>query len=538
MTSASDRFLEVPELKQTVSENLAADNKLGTLANLAGVSAFHHAAIRELWRDIPGLWVISKMFPYGHVEAIQKDDGKRLVIRDFYDIAFESLVARLQHYTPFVNSIRYSPDDPLWEHTALIRLSENPSTPYPLFPNLRRAILPLFNRRPKETIFYTSLVLPPNSVRSIQIVSDDVYEYGPAFLNPDTTGARRWFVRKLVEAATSLTRLGILIRRGRMEPTPEYPIMLLPDFLLNLPSTSPLRCLQISHLDVTGASLRALGRLENLETLTITLSRDSLNDIGPSEQWTYPAMKTLTIMSVLTTTNTCTNFFNDARAPKVSDITILQSVEEDIGLDRMLTAIAHSASPTNLTSITIREIDYETLQPLSPFTRLNRIEVSPFIAPDGFGDAELWEALSHWPQLEHLTLDHHDVINPPPSPFTLLGIHAASQQCPKLAYLALSCQGEDVPGNDKVPPHPSLTFWNLEVSSIKSGNRVGVWMCRAFPRLQTAEYIRTLRWFFHFPEEEWDVESATDGRYLEYLAMVAEWGAARILHKSRVPSAT
>ncbi|KAH6905500.1 hypothetical protein BKA70DRAFT_1293312 [Coprinopsis sp. MPI-PUGE-AT-0042] len=512
------RCLQIPDILQSIFESLAEPltedchceglpDGFVTLAWLARTcKVFQMPAIRALWREIPGLYVIAHLFPR---KSLKIDRAERYCAAS--SLNFEAFSARLSVYKRYVESIRGTA--PKCEgHTAkslhsslLFLLLESTDVPAPLFPNAHHVTIPCLTDFPMESLLYPPLVIGP-SVRSVLLDTDDamVEKADPRADRHPRGDARQWDVinAALLRTAPRLSSFSVHISE------PESVTVLLErpqiDLLVQRLSTGVTN-IDISTVLVSTATLRAVSSLSMLSSLGIVIGRKDRRLAGSQHSLTlqFPALHTLRV--VLPNEFDRPDVFAGLCAPLLRKCTIafhfmLEDKNGQLPLDdvldyffkrdrRLLTQFIISNVTCNRVdwAMVPFEVTARTLRHLAKGTNLTKIIID-YVAlslRDKVTDDDLAHAFSCWNKLESFSMYLRK--NKPGSlALTAQGVHNAIKACPKLRHLMLPCDFRTLSSttSEVARPHHSLETWNVCSSPIDSAIDVGLWLRSRFPNLE------------------------------------------------------
>ncbi|KAH6905492.1 hypothetical protein BKA70DRAFT_1293300 [Coprinopsis sp. MPI-PUGE-AT-0042] len=495
------RCLQIPDLLLNIFEALLErpnevfrPPSLATLAVLARTcKAFQLAAIRTLWREIPGLWVLSCLFPAGSVEL---NRGGQYVFARFLnkDEIWKGFSERLKVYRAHVRIVLHDWRQQL--HASVLHsFRQREDVPIPLFPNAVNASIPCLIEAPLESIFYPAVVLS-QTLRSVTLITNDFMTSAePLGIQPK--GA---------------TELWDAIQRRISPFAPSFQSFLHPsllsrhqidDILLQL--SSVVTNVDIWTVSIGPAALLALSRLTQLEKLAVSIGARS--DLVPEDQrrpsLAFPELTDIQVNILDEASGT--SFLGQLCAPRLASCTMsfmLPNRFSDLPIETFLGAFSQH-DHKDLTHLTINDsfkmnwdngsfafiVTYQSLRHLSPCRSLVKIDIFPSASPDSLHDEELAMALSSWPKLEELHLGktectQHEI--PDEVRVTAGGVSRAVKNCPRLRSLTLQCDFRQLMNTSAVDEgHPTLSSWNVVNSPIASGKATGRWLKANFPALRS-----------------------------------------------------
>ncbi|EFI28238.1 hypothetical protein CC1G_14263 [Coprinopsis cinerea okayama7 len=559
---AMHRCLGIPEIQSNISGILQDKDEVG-LARWAGTCRlFHKNAIPHLWRNIPGLYVIANLLP----DCFSDFNGE-LFLKENAPISKH--LPRLREHTNYVKLISYYEaryddvdiDPPMLHWSALHLLLEDHLSLLPLFPNVQEVVIPFFQEKKKETIFYSAFLTSPN-LRSVTVLTDEVFDiYG---INKTASNREDAHVISLVTHLSSFAPN--LLSFGIDGPYHEQPVWERHTAMncLNgvLPSFSDaLRSLHIIHLAVNDTDIATLSRLRGLEELEFLINEatfDAHSPHPPSPSPGFPALRSLDIM--ITDATASTTFFCSFEIPHLQSLSITYGLfggEEELG--DVMRGVSCGVGHSSLTSLMIREVEIEpgfgesdgpsaflivptTLQPLTAFQNLESFTITPCRILQAFANDNLAELLESWPQLERFSVEEDSWSHTlSATTVTLQGVQAAVQHCPKLTYLHFPCDARQVPPLlGSVPPHPSLAHWNVSHSPVHSSHDIVEWIPKVLPHLRNLDYFVNAREMLRiycdprWTERKNDLEEVPE----DFLMAVSKWnGVVRELHRAWTTSA-
>ncbi|KAH6905501.1 hypothetical protein BKA70DRAFT_1504814 [Coprinopsis sp. MPI-PUGE-AT-0042] len=505
LLSIFELFLEIPDDWEGVPPGFES---LSSLAQTC--KAFQDPAIRTLWRDIPGLYVIACLFPE---KSLKLDRAKRYIPAS-EPLDFEAFIARLSVYRHYVKSIGYSSPNIESEYTPeslhsglLFLLLECTRIPTPLFPNAHHVTIPCLKDLPMVSWFYPPLVLGP-SIRSISLHTDDVMveRKSPAAGWHPKGDARQWDVIEsaLLRTAPKLHSFSIdvpeleagseLLERPQIDRIVQH---------LSIPVTK----IVLPNVLISHASLVVLGSLPMLSFLDIVLGEKS-QKVAESQNGStlhFSSLDTLRV-TVLNKVNKA-DFLAQLCGPVLRKCTIsisrLLDEDEEIPLDDILDPFFQQdrqpLTHLTLSNDTANTVDWclvpfritaRTLRLLSRCSSLTNLYVGHAALRDKITDEDLARAFSCWGRLESFSLMVEDRCDPDNHLLTAKGVYEAVKACSSLHRLVLPCDFRAVPSNlqGDGEPHRSLKRWNVCGSPIGTANDVGLWLKARFPGLQTLEF--------------------------------------------------
>ncbi|KAH6905504.1 hypothetical protein BKA70DRAFT_1565112 [Coprinopsis sp. MPI-PUGE-AT-0042] len=540
------RCIQTPDILLNIFEAFLGDSTqenpllgLSPLASLAQTCrTFHGLAIRTLWKEIPGLYVIAYLFPRGFITI---NSERSYCLPPAHSSNFEAFSARLAVYRPYVKSIGYNRAK-IHDYKArslhsslLFLLLESSSVPTPLFPNVHHITIPCIQNLPMVSLLYPDLVLGP-SVRSIILDTDDgMIEINSSLLPIPKGSTIQWDVIEatLVRAAPSLQSFAI-----------KGPLLDGAFHLLERPHidnivrhlASPLTSIDISTVSVSPVIIKHLSRLPWLSSLTIAIGERNGQPVEAQQPSTlaFPSLDALRVVC-LGYLRGC-SFLVNLVAPVLRRCTLSILFEEEgrssieATLEPFLQRSRRSLKHLTINNENAFQLGYDTmslivpakaLEHLSRCPNLISLDVSPFAILDKLSDSDLASAFSCWPKLEvfHLHTDRKFV--PFNLSFTAGGVYRAAKSCPNLRSLVLPCDFCLIPDvNDDDKPHLSLKIWDVCNSPIGSASRAGAWLRSNFPALQAIKCSDEFRGLAINPENR---GCYTWANYQQEIFMLSQW---------------
>ncbi|KAH6905503.1 hypothetical protein BKA70DRAFT_504681 [Coprinopsis sp. MPI-PUGE-AT-0042] len=508
------RCLQTPDILSTIFESFSAapiepyDDLPPGFASLASLArtckTFQVPAIRALWRDIPGIYVIACLF---QPQALVLDNENRYDVSRSSPIDFGAFTARLSVYRHYVKSIGYprTPEEgptPKSLHTSVLYLlMECPIVSNPLFPNVYHVTIPCFKDSPLVSLFYPRLILGP-SVRSLNLDTDDVMlekADSPGEWYPDGD-ATQWDVIEsaLMQAAPTLCRLCIQMpeRNAVAQPLER----LHADRIVQHLSPS-LTNIDLSAVIVMPATMMVIASLPTLAALAVALSDKNSQLVEDDHPLSlqFPALTSLRI--VLEEDLDKHDFVARLDAPVMRNCAIAFRLVLDENEDCPVDTILNSFFQRTRQSLTHFAIDNQTadqydwsihslkitpniLTQLSRCPNLAHLTVGPLAVLGQITDEDLLSAFSCWPKLETVCFSIGRC-DPESLSLTAKGVYEAAKACPRLHYLALPCDFRVLSdASQDAELNHVLKIWSVCNSPIKSGTNVGLWLKSRFAGLQ------------------------------------------------------
>ncbi|KAH6904137.1 hypothetical protein BKA70DRAFT_1193372 [Coprinopsis sp. MPI-PUGE-AT-0042] len=495
-----DRCLRIPEVLLEVFGHLEGEkggrNTVATLARTSTV--FHHHAVGVLWKDLPGLWPVCRLFAPGTFEYDEEAyaDDQQSLARDKIS-QLEEGILRVKKYARYVKSFHYdSPTNEQYverlEWHCLLAFLMHPKFPKPIFPNLITVSLPCFESRP--TLLFASLTLSP-SVKSVTILTN--------FREPLAEEELTWkgLIEQLDPMGKDLDRFNIMITYTRNATAPPTVVGIIDEFCKKLKAVTEL---SIPEGYLPRAPLELPASLQRL--------RLSIRSSGSArEAMPFPTLANLELSEA--SEESCNMFLRALQAPKLEQLTIRYSKsirDEEINLQEAFLVLVTSASSSRLSSIKVFKDDmvfdspilhrliytkstfpitYNTLEPLMACKSLTSVDISNCV-PTKISNSDFLRILSSWPELTSLRLASAFEVDKIPE-LTLAGLHAALLRCPSLTYLDLPCDARTLPPTNATP-HRSLAYWNVRGSPLGSSKEAAKSLSTCFPKLKALHFFEDL----------------------------------------------
>ncbi|KAH6905499.1 hypothetical protein BKA70DRAFT_1565107 [Coprinopsis sp. MPI-PUGE-AT-0042] len=480
------------------------------LASLARTcKIFQTPAIRALWKEIPGLYVIAYLFPR---KSVKMDRAKRYSL--VLPLDFDAFSGRLSVYRPYVKVI-WGNVPKCEDHTTkslhssfLFLLLECTSVPTPLFPHAHHVIIPCLTDAPMLSLFYPPLVLGPSVCSIILNTDDDMVEMAssPGIWHP-SGDERQWEVVQsvLLRGAPRLHSFAIYI--AEMEAVTEFLERPQIDLIVQRLSIHVTN-IDLSTVAISSATIIVLSSLPVLSSLNMVIGKKNcrLAEFQHPSTLQFPSLNTLRV--VLLEELDRTEFLAGLCAPLLQKCTIcvhMQPDNEDVQLPldgilghffqrerKPLTRLIIRSQTANRVTKSMApfEVTVRTMRYLSKCPKLITLTIGcfAFSLQDPVTDNDLIQAFSCWKKLEFFDMNSH-ALDPLGLLLTPEGVRKAIKACPSLYRLALPCDFRVIPNsNDDSEPHPSLERWNVYNSPIDSATDVGHWLDSNFPLLEDLEF--------------------------------------------------
>ncbi|EAU91856.2 hypothetical protein CC1G_04623 [Coprinopsis cinerea okayama7 len=508
----------------------------GTLPALARTCrTFYDPAIRVLWKRIPGLSVLTHLFPQ---DDFTIEDNKKIFFKRTEFLQDTAFRQRFRTYAVLVKHISYRHFTRFSMHfSALNHLATKVSVSGPLFHNAVSVVLPCYSTRPMEAMFYPAVVLGP-FVRNVLIYTDGAVEPGENIAASRILGGplTKAMLDRLHPYAANFTDFAVqLIDRKAIKCIPGI------DSLCTQLSAC-LRRVELTQFVLSPDVLFAISQLGGLEVFLLSVDTpDRPTPIRPPAPLLFPALTHLHV-EVLTM-DAGQDFLRRLQAPSLTSLYLEfwlpddddHDDDEDLALPlRDLKPIfsvlsgRHAAPKLSSIEVDVGEFNRDafvikgpTLLPIVEFKDLTSITIHRCACVE-LDDANLLQLFSSWPKLVEFIFEppelHTSVIYR--KKLTLEGLHNALQRCPNLARLSLACDARRVPPAKGVP-HQCLKVWDVGFSPIQSGRAVGEWLRQFYPRLEAA----SLEYFSHFASglETIKDEKGIPEHELEKVLMINRW---------------
>ncbi|EFI28237.1 hypothetical protein CC1G_14262 [Coprinopsis cinerea okayama7 len=493
------RCLEISEIQAKICADLGNEGKKDALARLARIGrVFHESAIRQLWKEIPGLHVITNLLPGCFLER-----DEELILA--HNPPISEHLPRLKKYTDLVKVVDYptryylnkGPKPFHW--TALHLLSAGNIIPLPLFRNAREITLPFLLDSRRTTIFYPAFLLSP-TVESITILTDEVIDtdiwWGDVLESQPEDAHCKSLINHLAPLASNISRFAI---RGTETVWERHTPMVCLSGILPLFSNT-LRSLDITHLSMDAEGIASLSRLGGLEDLKLLIQAGT--QWPNSRTINFEALTSLDVVIKDAVVDPCQTFFHSMRAPRLQYLSLAFALDgEEVDLGAVFLNLSCAVDSSSLTSITVKvaeiNVNYlqdddmdatafavasSTLKPLSIFKNLTTFELDPCRLLPSFTDSDLLELTSSWPNLERLQMQEETTrFKLSETAVTLRGVQEALGHCPKLSFLSIPCDASEIPNNSTLKPHPSLAHWNFNHSPLGCGRHLVKWVLANYP---------------------------------------------------------
>ncbi|KAH6905479.1 hypothetical protein BKA70DRAFT_504307 [Coprinopsis sp. MPI-PUGE-AT-0042] len=479
---------------------------LGALA--ATCKTFHIPAVKALWRNLPGLSVISYLMDESifvvedgvvHlVAALDNGFAKRL---EFY----ATFVKYINHYSEF-ETRRLHP-------SVLLALNVSSLIPTPIFRNLERVNLPYFADEEKETMFYPAIVLGSSSLVEVNVYSDVQMHWLEATGQwAATSDQGQWeaLANRLLPFAGRLQMLGLhsnsYDRSTRLLSTPNI------TRLLNALSDS-ITDLDVSPFQLPRTTVAAFQSLSNLANLHISVDDETFgaSNTSPASRLFMPSLLNLRLTAMSIPSGI--SFLSSICAKRLGELTLNvnlgSSIRGEVDPARLIGALGQWTSTVALSKLTIQRHDQygpstngnfqfkitdTALSPLGAFSNMTHVRILPCI--HSLSDDGLVATLSSWKHLEEFSLSSKrtQVLVRDGLKLSLDGVHKAIKQCPRLSRLTLECDFREVAPSADLSSHQKLSYWDVGCSPITSGRLFTEWASVHLPALREVEYFAYLRW--------------------------------------------
>ncbi|KAH6876662.1 hypothetical protein BKA70DRAFT_1207960 [Coprinopsis sp. MPI-PUGE-AT-0042] len=459
---------------------------------------FHQLAIKIIWRDIPGIFVIS------HLMLNSMYTLKCGVVRLKVTVFPNKFINRLKKYGPLVKRIRIFSDYNMrsFHPSVLLALNSSPAIPSPLFPKLEQVELSCYAEDPMEALLAPAVILGSSSLTEVDIFTDDeMEEDASGHLTPKSDGTQ-WeaFANRLVPFAHQLQRFSLHINRGCADIVDTPPLVRLCSAFSDSMVDLHVRCIQLPY-----TAIASLADLSHLATLRLTVNDQNCGAsiASTSARLAFPALLDLSVTTMSITSGR--TFFSGIDAGHLEalkiQVTLLDDEEawEEDSLSSLLEPLGKWKCTRTLSEVridsqkshafTVKDATFRTLATLRNITDLRIFPCSHSLSDKG-----LLVAFSSWNHLRHLSLRRYSGGLLQSLTLSLAGVHKALQHCPQLTRLDLECDFRELPSSTSPHQvHRQLACWHVDCSPIANGQEFAEWAKKHYPKLREFDYFPRLR---------------------------------------------